>query len=63
MQCSLREDLTSGPTREEGGGSGVTISEHAWQQRLREELNADIPQNENYFDTAIGFNLLVRRHR
>nr|CDS32731.2 hypothetical transcript [Hymenolepis microstoma] len=51
MQCSLREDLTLGPTRQEGGRNDAAISEDAWQQRLLEELNADIPHNENYFES------------
>lgn len=55
MQCSLREDLTSGFTPQEEARSDNTISEDAWQQRLLEELNADIPQRENYFDSKLSW--------
>ncbi|CDS40074.1 NF kappa B inhibitor protein 1 [Echinococcus multilocularis] len=48
MQCSLREDLC-GKVRPLKRRCSNAISEDAWQERLLDELNADFPRHEEYF--------------
>ena len=45
MRCSLREDLNSGFRC-----SQEPNSEEAWKNRLIDEMNADLPGHEDYFE-------------
>ncbi|KAL5111915.1 Serine/threonine-protein phosphatase 6 catalytic subunit [Taenia crassiceps] len=48
MQCSLRGDLF-GKIRPPKRRCNDAISEDAWQERLLDELSADFPRHEEYF--------------